>query len=122
MKNDLTAGDTSAARAVWLSLHLVNTFALMASLTLMAWWASGRAAITLRGQGAMGFAILMSVAATVGLAVTGALAALGDTVFPVSSRAELMSAIARDVGSGSVHLFEHLRTFHPYTALRSVCG
>ena len=36
----LVANDASVARAVYLSVHLVNTFILVASLALTAWWAS----------------------------------------------------------------------------------
>ncbi|MFN7132188.1 MAG: COX15/CtaA family protein, partial [Myxococcales bacterium] len=47
----LVAGDTSHARAVVMSVHLVNTFLLLAALTLTAWWAHGRPALRLQGQG-----------------------------------------------------------------------
>ena len=38
---ELVADDASAARAIAISVHLVNTFLLLASQTLTAWWVSG---------------------------------------------------------------------------------
>jgi len=38
-------------RVISISIHLVNTFLLLATLTLTAWWASGGERIVLRGQG-----------------------------------------------------------------------
>src|SRR5919205_109304 len=36
----LVGGNASVARAVYLSVHLVNTFLLVAALALTAWWAA----------------------------------------------------------------------------------
>ena len=40
---ELVADNDSAARAVYLGVHLVNTFLLLAAMTLTAWWGSGPA-------------------------------------------------------------------------------
>ena len=45
--------------------------------------------------------------------MTGAVAALGDTIFPVKSLAE---GLARDF-SPAAHVLERLRVFHPFVAL-----
>jgi heme A synthase len=78
----LVANNASVWRAVYLSVHLVNTFLLVAALTLTAWWASeGESArVRLRGfaQGRVGVALLGALA----LGVSGAVAALGATLFP----------------------------------------
>src|SRR5258708_1092353 len=50
---ELVAHDASLTRAVGTSLHLVNTFVLLASTSLTAWWASGADPIKVRGQGAL---------------------------------------------------------------------
>src|SRR5215210_6896405 len=77
----LVADNASVARAVYLSVHLVNTFLLVAALSLTAWWASAgvasrpRLAAFLRGR--VGLALLGSLA----LGVSGAVAALGATLF-----------------------------------------
>jgi heme A synthase len=77
----LVGDNTSVARAVYLSVHLVNTFLLVAALALTAWWASAgasarpRLSAFLRGR--VGAALLGSLA----LGVSGAVAALGATLF-----------------------------------------
>src|SRR4029078_7181927 len=40
VEKGLVAGNTSAARAVWMSIHLCTTFLLLASLALSAWFSS----------------------------------------------------------------------------------
>ena len=133
VKFKLVAASQSEYRAVAMSLHLINTLFLVAALTLTAWWALGKPRIKLFDQGAMGFAIVANIVAVIALAVTGALAALGDTVFPAADYDELIRTVQRELAGGntiqgSVHLFEHLRTFHPFTTftvglwLMLVCG
>lgn len=95
----LVGGNASVARAVYLSVHLVNTFLLVAALALTAWWAARGVAERPRlfefFRGRVGVALLGSLA----LGVSGAVAALGATLFsegggpPVD--VEGMSAAAR---------------------------
>lgn len=113
VKNNLVAGNTSPARAVVMSLHLANTFLLMASLAMTAWWASGGGALRLRGQGAVGAALALALGATLLLGVTGAITALGDTLFPVRSSAE---AITQGLNPAS-HFLLRLRLIHPFFAV-----
>src|SRR5919107_3429581 len=77
----LVADNASVARAVYLSVHLVNTFLLVAALALTAWWAARGVAERPRlsdfFRGRVGVALLGSLA----LGVSGAVAALGATLF-----------------------------------------
>lgn len=110
---ELVADNATMARALFMSVHLVNTFILLAALTLTAWWASGGKALVLRGQGS--FALLMS-AGLLGvliLGVSGAVAALGDTLFPSRSLAE---GLSQDF-SPTAHLLIRLRLLHPFIAV-----
>ena len=50
----LVADNPSMARAMFMATHLVNTFLLLAALTLTAHFASGGAPFRLRGRGLMG--------------------------------------------------------------------
>lgn len=75
------ARDTSAARALSMAVHLVNTFLLLASLTLTAWWASGGAAVHLRGQGTVLRLLATGMVSMLVLGMSGAVIALGDTLF-----------------------------------------
>jgi len=81
VKFGLVVHDASPARAAVLSLHLVNTLTFLACLTLTAWWASGRPRIRVERSA------WVSVAAVTLLAISGALAALADTLYPVHSLA-----------------------------------
>ncbi len=69
----------SIARAVWMAGHLTNTFLLLGSLTLTAWWAEGgappRPHLT-RHHVLVGLSLL----ATLVLGAGGAVTALGDTL------------------------------------------
>lgn len=109
---ELVAHDASMKRALSISLHLVNTFLLLASTALTAWWASGGRPVSLRGQRTVAtlFGALLSAMIVVG--ASGAVTALGDTLFPAPS---LAAGIAQDFAAGA-HLFIRLRAVHPMLA------
>jgi heme A synthase len=110
---ELVAYDESVRRATAMSLHLVNTFFLLASLALTASWASGAAAPRLRGQRAIGLLLAVPMLAMLVLGTSGAVAALGDTLFPSPS---LAAGFTQDF-SGGAHLFVRLRALHPLLAV-----
>ena len=112
VQQHLVAHNATIARAVWMSIHLVNTFFLLTSLTLTAWWASGRERINLRGQGATGVALFLCFAAMIALGVSGAVTALGDTLFPIHNHEE---AVRASLVPGA-HFLIRLRLLHPYIA------
>jgi heme a synthase len=109
----LVADDASRARAFSMVAHLVNTFILVAVLALTAWWASGgsrpspRANPTERRLLVAGLVVLLLVGAT------GAIAALGDTLFPAGSLGEGL----RDSFSRESHPLIQLRKYHPLIAI-----
>ena len=113
VRAELVAGNATMSRAVVMSIHLVNTFALMAFLTLTSWWASGESAIKFRGQGLVIWLLGFAVIGTLILAVSGAVAALGDTLFPSES---LAAALNQDM-SPTAHFLIRLRLWHPFLAL-----
>lgn len=104
---ELVADNKSMARAMFMGVHLMNTFFLLGFLTLTAHFASGGAAYRWRGRAAMGAGLGM--AALVAAGVSGAVAALGDTLFPATS---LTEALRQDL-SASSHLLIRLRLLHP---------
>lgn len=114
----LVGGNASVARAVYLSVHLVNTFLLVAALALTAWWAergvSERPRLLEFFRGRVGVAVLGSLA----LGVSGAVAALGATLFSEgggsSVDVEGMSAAAR--------LLFSLRNYMLHPALAVLVG
>lgn len=110
--NKLVVDDASWQRAFWMSLHLANILSLLAALTLTAWWSSGNARLQLRGQGKLAAMWALTFVGIVVVAVTGALSALGDTLYPVSSLAEgLRQDFAHDAA-----LIIKTRPLHPLTA------
>lgn len=107
----MVADNPDHARGYWAIAHLCNTFLLLAALTLHARWASrpGRLSFRHRGGALVGVGLL----AILLVAATGAIAALGDTLFPVSS---LTEGFAQDLDPAS-HVFLKLRVVHPLIAI-----
>jgi protoheme IX farnesyltransferase len=112
VKQRLVADNASVQRAIWMSIHLVNTFFLLTALSMTAWWASGRDRLKLGGQGAVGLALLLAFFMMVALGVSGSVTALGDTLFPVRNHEEAM----RQSLAPGAHFLQKLRLLHPYIA------
>jgi len=117
VKFNLVAGNASVARAFVMSIHLVNTFVLLALLSLTAWWAMGAPPVRLRGQGKVNAIFAAGLCGTLLIAVSGAIAALGDTLFPARSLAEGM----RQDFSPTAHFLIRLRALHPVLAVGIGC-
>lgn len=117
---ELVAHDTSMKRGLSMILHLGNTFLLLGALTLTAWTLTveSRAPSPLTrvptARSALLRAILgLALAAVLLLGASGAIAALGDTLFPARSLSE---GFAQDI-SPLAHVFLRLRMLHPFIAL-----
>ena len=107
---DHVAGNTSQYRAISLSIHLLNTLTLLACLALTAVWSAGTRVAKPRGREArLAYA---TAGAFMLLGITGAIAALGDTLFPVHSLGE---GLALDFAASS-NIFLRLRLWHPLAA------
>ncbi len=109
----LVSHDKSMMRALSMAMHLVNTFVLLACLVLTAFLASGAAALRLRRQGWVSALLGLALAGMLLLGTSGAVTALGDTLFPSRSLAEGM---AQDL-SLTAHVFVRLRVLHPFIAV-----
>lgn len=126
----LVAHDESLARALAISAHLLNTLLLLGSLALAVRAAGGFAAGTsgasrprppslptpsgfLAGFERWRWAFAIALAGAMVLAASGAVAALGDTLFPAAS---LRAGLAQDLSPTS-HLLLRLRAIHPFLAL-----
>lgn len=106
---EYVAFDQSIARAYWMAAHLVNTFLLLAALTLTAWWASGHDAWHWRGQGAIRWLIIGAWLAMLLLGVSGAITALGDTLAIRGGISPTESAMVAQLVA--------LRIYHPLLAV-----
>jgi heme A synthase len=107
------AYDASLERVFSISIHLVNTFLLLASLTLTAWWASGGPRPRLHERGAAFWGLGAGFLGMLVLGVSGAITALGDTLFPAESLAQ---GIQQDF-SPAAHFLTRLRVWHPILAI-----
>jgi len=109
---ELVADDASLGRAAALAVHLVNTFLLLAALALTARHAApppprrAPSPPAVRALAGLALALLLAAGAS------GAVAALGDTLYPARSLAE---AVAQDLSPTS-HLLLRLRLGHPALA------
>jgi len=108
---ELVAQNASVARGYWVAGHLVNTFLLIAALTLTAWWAAAPPGRLRREAKPIIFAV--AAASLIVLGVSGAVTALGDTLFPAASLAEAETQTFAE----SAHVFIRLRIWHPALAL-----
>ncbi len=107
------AHDESAARAIVQSVHLANTFMLIAAMALCAQWATGTPRPSLKGQGAMGWALATTLVFMVAIGVSGAVTALGDTLYPLTGP----HASLADITDPTKHFLVRLRIVHPVLAL-----
>lgn len=119
-----TGNNASPARFVVLSIHLSNTFMLLAALTLTARSAAGAPTAEAQppapqispGHGVtsrQGLTYGLALIGTLSLAITGTVAALADTLFPATSLAQ---GLSRDFSATSSYLLR-LRVIHPVLAL-----
>jgi cytochrome c oxidase assembly protein subunit 15 len=105
--------DQSSGRVVSLSLHLINTFALLAALALTARWAGVVDGVSVsdapRRVANYSLRIWLALGAVVLVAVAGAITALGDTLYP--------AARVADDFSGGANFLVRLRIIHPALAV-----
>jgi heme A synthase len=111
----LVADDRSTVRAAVLAVHLTNTFLLLAALALTAYLAGTTTSPESRRWRTDGLAAwsIASLAAVLVVGVTGAVTALGDTLFPAES---LQHGLTQDFAAGA-HFLVRLRVWHPVLAL-----
>ena len=104
--------DKSVARAVWLSLHSANTMLLLGAIALAVFWTSKPSCSLLPWSRPYATTVATLLLIVI-VGATGAVTALGDTLFPAPS---LGTAIAQDFSTGSYYLLR-LRILHPAMAL-----
>jgi cytochrome c oxidase assembly protein subunit 15 len=108
---DYVAQNASLGRAAYLALHLANTQVLLGVLALTALLAPcGDEPFRLRS---VPTSVLATLPLVVALSMTGAVAALGDTLFPASS----VGAGMRQELASTAHFLLRLRVLHPVLAV-----
>jgi cytochrome c oxidase assembly protein subunit 15 len=114
----LVADNATMARAMFMAVHLLNTFVLVGWLTLTAWWLSGGLPVSLAGRRGRAAAFGLATAGLLLVGVSGAVAALGNTLYPDGSLAE---GLAADLSPTS-HFLIRLRILHPTLAVLTGVG
>jgi len=115
VKKQLVVDDASVSRAVVISIHLTNTLLLVATATASAWLLDARRVLA---PTSIGFRLLgIALGALILTNITGAITALGDTLFPVPPTlgAGLFARIREDLTAGQ-HFLVQLRIVHPFVA------
>lgn len=109
----LVGNNDSMPRAFSMMAHLVNTLILLAFISLTAIWASFGSPIQKTIGKTNLVLIILSLLSMIVLAASGAVTALGDTLFPANS---LREGFAQDFDAAS-HVLLRLRVLHPVIAI-----
>jgi heme A synthase len=109
----LVADNASTARAVYLAGHLLNTFLLLGSLALTAHWAAHNPPLKPQPHDPAPWLLAAGLGLLLLVGMSGAVTALGDTLFPSPSLGEGFRADA----SSTAHWLIRLRVLHPAIAV-----
>ncbi len=110
---ELVEENSSVLRAIAVAVHLLNTFILLAFLALNAWWASGGKKVSLVKHGNLPIFFGIGLAGVAVIGMSGAITALGDTLFPSDSIAHTFAQQA----DPAAHFLVRLRIYHPIIAI-----
>lgn len=108
-----TAETLTDARPFWAVGHLLNTFTLLAFLTLTAWYAGNERTVSISGRTKQVLLIVVAVIAILFVGTSGSVAALSSMLFPSESLAE---GITKDFSAGS-NILLRLRLSHPILSI-----
>ena len=104
---ELVADNASIARAYWMAGHLLNTFFLLATLTLTAWWSTHDRPLAVRQSGGWAVGLGVALFGMVLTSTSGAVTALGDTLY----------RLGETEPSATAELLIGLRSIHPILAI-----
>ena len=108
-----TAETLTAARPFWAAGHLINTFILLAFLSLTAWFASGARTFNFRADRKVLLLLTLAILGIFFVGISGSLAALSSMLFPSATLAE---GIEKDFAATS-HFLLRLRLSHPILSI-----
>lgn len=108
-----TAANWTPTRPFWMAAHLVNTFTLIAILSLTAWFAGNGKPFNFNVGRKYLILIAFAVVGIFMVGMSGSIAALGSMLFPSSTLSE---GIAKDFSQTS-HIILRLRVFHPILSI-----
>lgn len=122
--SELVGMNDSLPRAVVMMIHLLNTSLLTSAILTTIYCAKTDSPRF--GQWRSGTAIFawICIALTLTVSATGAVTALGDTVYPVAEQGVDLASRWDEVRSSQAHFLKRVRMIHPILAigLSSVCA
>lgn len=110
---DWVADNVSLMRAVVVAVHLINTYILLFTLTLTAWFSNIRYEIKPRRDRKPNLLVGIGIFSAIIFSAMGAVTALGDTLFPAEA---IFSGVPEGLDSTSQFLIQ-LRAIHPILAI-----
>ena len=108
-----TAETLTAARPFWMAGHLTNTFILLASLSLTAWFANGGKSFNFNVQPKILVLLGTGILGIFLIGMSGSVAALSSMLFPANSLAE---GFQQDFSATS-NILLRLRVSHPILSI-----
>ncbi|MBL8047123.1 MAG: protoheme IX farnesyltransferase [Chthonomonas sp.] len=113
VKFSLVGENSSLTRAAVMGVHLCNTLILLGFMVAFWWLARGGESVRIRGAGKLSTIFQFSMVGLILTSVSGAIAALGDTLFPAKTLAQ---GLRQDFSADSPTLLI-LRTWHPVVSV-----
>lgn len=115
---ELVGRNDSISRAIVMAIHLSNTCLLTAAMATAAWCGDPNhpRRPRLRGAGARAWILIGALVGVVLVSMSGAVTALGDTLYPVATDAALAERLVEDQGPAA-HFLQRMRAVHPVLAV-----
>jgi heme a synthase len=118
VKHGLVANDTSTARVVVMAAHLVNTSLLTGVMALAAHLSDHPEPRHWLPACRLDWALAACLVVALVVSVTGAVTALGDTLYPVATHHGVVARLTADQ-TATANPLERLRALHPLVAFGS---
>lgn len=112
----LVADDDSIERAVFMAIHLTNTCVLMGALAAAAWTGANAEQRLQRPRGSLAWLLGGTMIAVLLVSMSGAITALGDTLFPVAADGTVREHLTAD-RAATAHFLARMRIVHPILAV-----
>jgi heme a synthase len=123
---ELVGKNDSISRAAIMAIHLSNTCLLTGAMAFVAWFSApsegfsapgeGSGRVRLRGAGLPAWLLVGGLVLVVWVSMTGAVTALGDTLYPVAADGSVTEHLVADQ-SATAHFLQRMRVVHPILAV-----
>lgn len=111
----LVGMNDSPERALWMALHLINTLLLTAAVVMVC-WASKKNHNNISNLHRI-WPLLIAIVGVITISATGAITALGDTLYPVMSTGDALAESFTQPSGVGIHFLQQMRVIHPFFAV-----